>query len=51
MSQATEVKTLKNYVGGEWIDVKSDKTEPVAFFPFAGWILSSGLFMCFFFAL
>lgn len=29
MSQATEVKTLKNYVGGEWIGAKSDKTEPV----------------------
>src|SRR5690625_915566 len=28
MAQAN-VKTLKNFVGGEWIDAKSDKTEPV----------------------
>jgi len=25
----TAVKTLKNYVGGEWIEAKSNQTEPV----------------------
>ncbi|WP_101845234.1 CoA-acylating methylmalonate-semialdehyde dehydrogenase [Halobacillus sp. Marseille-P3879] len=30
MSNVTsEVKTLKNYVGGEWVDAKSDQTEEV----------------------
>ncbi len=24
-----EVKTLKNYIGGEWVEAKSNKTEPV----------------------
>ncbi|GGC84154.1 methylmalonate semialdehyde dehydrogenase [acylating] 2 [Thalassobacillus devorans] len=25
----TQVKTLQNYIGGEWVDAKSDQTEPV----------------------
>ncbi|MGP4079253.1 CoA-acylating methylmalonate-semialdehyde dehydrogenase [Pseudalkalibacillus sp. R45] len=29
MAQQTAVKTIKNYVGGKWIESKSDKTEPV----------------------
>lgn len=29
MTQPIEVKTLKNYVGGKWIEAKSDKTEDV----------------------
>ncbi|SEA34352.1 malonate-semialdehyde dehydrogenase (acetylating) / methylmalonate-semialdehyde dehydrogenase [Thalassobacillus cyri] len=28
MTQTT-VKTLQNYIGGEWVDAKSDQTEPV----------------------
>lgn len=29
MTQTIEVKTLKNYVGGQWIDATSKQTEPV----------------------
>lgn len=29
MTQTTQIKTLKNYVGGVWVEAKSNKTEPV----------------------
>lgn len=29
MTQPTNIQVLKNYVGGEWIDASSEKTEPV----------------------
>jgi len=38
MSQ-TAIKTLKNYVGGEWIEAKTDKSEPV-YNPATGEILA-----------